>query len=207
MPNMDGFELTGEIRHLEVAGTHFPIVAITANAMLGEAERCRDRGMDDYLSKPVRLFELDAMLKLWLPDDAHISPAPLLSPSVADAVEQPEVRVWDVEVLGDIVGDNPALQRRLLNRFLLTGKDQLAAMQRDVETAAPQALGDKAHALKSAARSVGALVLGELCEAIETAGHADDTATCLRLAEQLPQDFADAAACIEQHLAQADSPS
>ncbi len=207
MPNMDGFELTGEIRQLEAAGTRMPIVAITANAMLGEAERCRDRGMDDYLSKPVRLFELDAMLKLWLPNDAHISPAPLLSPSVADAVEQPEVRVWDVEVLGDIVGDNPALQRRLLNRFLVTGKEQLAAMQRDVETAAPQALGDKAHALKSAARSVGALVLGELCEAIETAGHADDTATCLRLAEQLPQDFADAAECIEQHLALADSPA
>ena len=141
------------------------------------------------------------MLKLWLPDDMRISPAPLLSQSVADAVEPPDVRVSDVEVLGDIIGDNLALQQRLLSRFLVTAKEQLAAMLRDVENAAPQALGDKAHALKSAARSVGALMLGELCEAIETAGHADDAATCLRLAAQLPRDFADAAACIEPHLA------
>jgi PAS domain S-box-containing protein len=206
MPNMDGFELTGEIRHLEVAGTHFPIVAITANAMLGEAQRCRDRGMDDYLSKPVRLVELDAMLKLWLPDEQG-TPALKLSQPVTDAVAQPDVRIWDIEVLGDVVGDNPALQRRLLSRFLVTAKDQLAAMQHDVESAACQALGDKAHALKSAARSVGALVLGELCEAIETAGHAGDAAICLRLAAQLPRSLAEVAACIEPHLAQADSPS
>jgi CheY-like chemotaxis protein/HPt (histidine-containing phosphotransfer) domain-containing protein len=200
MPNMDGFELTGEIRHLEVAGTHFPIVAITANAMLGEAQRCRDRGMDDYLSKPVRLVELDAMLKLWLPDEQG-TPALKLSQPVTDAVAQPDVRIWDIEVLGDVVGDNPALQRRLLSRFLVTAKDQLAAMQHDVESAACQALGDKAHALKSAARSVGALVLGELCEAIETAGHAGDAAICLRLAAQLPRSLAEVAACIEPHLA------
>jgi len=203
MPNMDGFELTGEIRQLEVAGMHFPIIAITANAMLGEAQRCRDRGMDDYLSKPVRLVELDAMLKLWLPDTQNSSMGlnlPLPN-SIEDTFLQPDVRIWDIEILGDIVGDNPALQRRLLSRFLVTGKEQLAAMQRDAENADLQALGDKAHALKSAARSVGALVLGELCEAIETAGHAGDAVTCLRLAAKLPRDFADAAACIEQHLA------
>jgi hypothetical protein len=51
------------------------------------------------------------------------------------------------------------------------------------------------------------LVLGELCEAIETACHAGDAATCLRLAEQLPRSLAEVAACIEPHLAQADSPS
>ncbi|TXI89466.1 MAG: PAS domain S-box protein, partial [Burkholderiaceae bacterium] len=54
MPNMDGFELTAAIRQLERDQKHSPIIAITANAMQGEAQRCRDRGMDDYLSKPLR---------------------------------------------------------------------------------------------------------------------------------------------------------
>jgi HPt (histidine-containing phosphotransfer) domain-containing protein len=149
------------------------------------------------------------MLKLWLPDTQNSSMGlnlPLPN-SIEDTFLQPDVRIWDIEILGDIVGDNPALQRRLLSRFLVTGKEQLAAMQRDAENATLQALGGKAHALKSAARSVGALVLGEMCEAIETAGHAGDAVACLRLAAQLPHDFAAAAACIEQHLGQAGTPS
>jgi two-component system sensor histidine kinase/response regulator len=67
MPNMDGYELTEAIRKAEPAGTHLPIIAITANAMQGEAERCRERGMDDYLSKPLRMQELNDKLQRWLP--------------------------------------------------------------------------------------------------------------------------------------------
>jgi PAS domain S-box-containing protein len=67
MPNMDGYELTDAIRKSEAPGVHIPIIAITANAMQGEAERCRERGMDDYLSKPLRMQELDDKLRRWLP--------------------------------------------------------------------------------------------------------------------------------------------
>jgi HPt (histidine-containing phosphotransfer) domain-containing protein len=88
----------------------------------------------------------------------------------------------------------------------VTAKEQLAAMQRDVESASCQALGDKAHALNSASRAVGALVLGKLCEAIESAAHSDDVTTCLSLAVQLPRDFAVVAAYIEQHLSEARLP-
>jgi PAS domain S-box-containing protein len=67
MPNLDGFGLTAAIRAQEPAGTRLPIIAVTANAMQGEGQRCRDRGMDDYLSKPLRMTELAAMLNKWLP--------------------------------------------------------------------------------------------------------------------------------------------
>ena len=67
MPNLDGFGLTEAIRAAEPEGTRLPIVAVTANAMQGEDMRCIERGMDDYLSKPLRMNELAAMLNKWLP--------------------------------------------------------------------------------------------------------------------------------------------
>ncbi|MDD5300923.1 MAG: PAS domain S-box protein [Gallionella sp.] len=97
MPEMDGYELTTAIRAAENATnktrsseadtsethkTHIPIIAITANALKGEADRCRAIGMDDYLSKPVQLANLKAMLEKWLPvaaaghmPDIPVSPA------------------------------------------------------------------------------------------------------------------------------------
>jgi signal transduction histidine kinase/CheY-like chemotaxis protein len=72
MPNMDGFDLTSAVREREqTSGKHTPIVALTANALVGEAERCLNAGMDDYLAKPVRLRELGDTLARWVGEAAE----------------------------------------------------------------------------------------------------------------------------------------
>ena len=69
MPQMDGFEATRRLR--ESGSPHVPIVAVTANAMVGDRERCIREGMNDYLSKPVELRPLAAVLEKWLPEFAN----------------------------------------------------------------------------------------------------------------------------------------
>lgn len=88
MPEMDGFEATVEIRQFEkLSGTHTPIVAMTAFAMSGDREHCITSGMDDYLSKPVTIEQLDIMLSRWIPghlEDSMVSGRPEPHESFSD---------------------------------------------------------------------------------------------------------------------------
>jgi signal transduction histidine kinase/HPt (histidine-containing phosphotransfer) domain-containing protein len=205
MPNMDGYELTEAIRKAQAPGTHVPIIAITANAMQGEAERCRERGMDDYLSKPLRMQELDEKLQRWLPLDvpdsaarATTTPVPLADVPVPTT--PPALAVWDSLALNRVVGNNPAMHRRLLEKFLGKAPQQLDDMTAASTSADLAALGSTAHALKSAARTVGAMQLGEACQAIETTARSGDHAAAAVLVQTLPAHLASARASIEEHL-------
>ena len=185
MPNLDGFELTAAIRRAEPEGTRLPIIAVTANAMQGEAERCCQRGMDDYLSKPLRLNELAPMLAKWLPlliqPDGSTQAAPL-PPEESRAEGSAEVAVWDANALTELVGNNPALHRRLVQKFLLNAQTQVREIQAAALAGDLPTLAGLAHTLKSAARSVGAMALGSLCQSLETAGRSNDGWACNTLA-------------------------
>jgi CheY-like chemotaxis protein len=76
MPGMDGFTATAIIRQREATtGQHVPIIAMTANAMSGDRERCLESGMDDYISKPVKVDALRDILQKWVPERTQISPS------------------------------------------------------------------------------------------------------------------------------------
>ena len=76
MPELDGYAATLELRQREIpGGPRLPVIALTANAMVEDRARCLAAGMDDYLSKPVRIEELSAMLKRWAPSPAENSAA------------------------------------------------------------------------------------------------------------------------------------
>jgi PAS domain S-box-containing protein len=199
MPNLDGFELTEAIRASESAGVHLPIIAVTANAMQGEAQRCFERGMDDYLSKPMRMQNLAAMLHKWLPTtleaDTTQDRAPAQAPESAHATEAGALRAWNPATLSELVGDNPPLHKRLLDKFLVNAREQVTEILATDKTGDTSTLSGVAHTLKSAARSVGALALGELCQNLERAAYAGDGAQCSRLAGDL-------AACLDAAIAE-----
>lgn len=180
MPEMDGYELTAAIRAEEDEFEHIGIVALTANALSGEAEYCMQNGMDAYLSKPAPLEEIEDILNRWLP------PLPLrLSGEVLDdtslrkvprpaKVEQTPNLPIDVDVLRSLVGNDPAVIRGFLDDFQRSS----AAISQELRTASQsgdfERVGAAAHKLKSSARAVGAEQLGDCCAQIETAVSAGD---------------------------------
>jgi len=183
MPLMDGFELARTIRIQELPGMRMPIIAVTANALQGEYQHCIDSGMDAYLSKPLRLSELAAMLVKWLP--------------------QP---LWNPATLGHLVGNNPGVQRRLLQRFLSSAQLQVQTLQQAAQKADHGSITTTAHTLKSAARSVGALALGELCQHLETAGNGAVNPDYMALISELTATFTQVHARIQAHLTASPEP-
>lgn len=162
MPRMDGFEMTAEIRRVEATEgrRRTPIVAVTANAMAGEDERCREAGMDGYLSKPVGLARLRATLQRWL--KAGDDETPAIDPSVLEA--------W--------LADDHAARRDLLRKF----GDTATESRRDIETAMSAgdlpALAAAAHRLKGSALAVGARALADAASTLESSAKAGDRAAC-----------------------------
>ncbi len=232
MPEMDGYELTAAIRAAETAPnntnkTHLPIIVFTANALKGEAEHCHSVGMNDYLSKPVQLVNLKAMLEKWLPVSAK-EPTQLCSPDgstrnpgsamqnvpdsiafhpgyIAAAIPPPTPPLKggvgggmghaspipvDVNVLKALIGDDEAKIRNCLHVFRLSASSTVIELRSACAVGQETVAGALAHKLKSSARSVGALALGELCAEMEQAGSTGDTEALAALLPRFEQELA-----------------
>jgi PAS domain S-box-containing protein len=181
MPQMDGYELTGAIRAREAGARRLPIIALTANALEGEAERCRAAGMDDYLSKPVPLSDLRAILEKWLPTASSPERHPAAADNPSRAAHAPPPPV-DISVLKALIGNDEATVRRVLEDFTTSSARIAAELHVACAAGQPAVASSSAHKLKSSARAIGAASLGEICAAIERSGAAADAGT---LAQQM----------------------
>jgi CheY-like chemotaxis protein/HPt (histidine-containing phosphotransfer) domain-containing protein len=171
MPDMDGFELTRQIRAEEAlakSGRRIPIVALTANALKGEADRCLAAGMDGYLTKPLTLDRLRETVERWMSEQAHAEP------DAAAPATAPPGNAIDRTVVAQMFGGNAAMIERVLNRFAGAGGKLMA----DIVAAADNSkeLTGVAHKLKGAARAAGALRLGDLAASLEQSADKADIA-------------------------------
>jgi signal transduction histidine kinase/DNA-binding response OmpR family regulator len=178
MPVMDGFTMTSEIRGIEKGESRkrTPIVAVTADAMAGEEERCKAAGMDDYLAKPVALDGLRTTLRRWLPEKTEAPPpVVVVKKAVQPAEDTPAI---DPTVLDPWVENDDDARRSILRRF----SETVSASSHDIEQA--MACGDlatlqsAAHRLRSGALAVGARVLSSTAAALETAAKTGDRTAC-----------------------------
>ena len=180
MPEMDGFEATEAIRAREDGGPRLPIVAMTANAMEGERQRCLEHGMDDYIAKPFKKHELqDALERLIVPP-----PDVTLGPSSGDG-ESRALGEIDPAVLDSLRGlvTEEGQFREMIDLFLEDTPRRLQALHSALEASNAQALEQAAHQLKGSSGNFGALGMVRLCmdlEALARAGKMDEAAEQMR---------------------------
>jgi two-component system, sensor histidine kinase and response regulator len=154
MPEMDGYHATAEIRRREGSRRHTAIVAMTANALEGDRDRCLAAGMDDYIPKPVREAELERVLLRWLPDD------------------EPSIDPEAIKSLREIDDGKDDLLREVIELFAGETPPRLAAILDSANAGDPEALWRAAHALRSGAANLGATRVVRLCDMLEKRGRA-----------------------------------
>jgi signal transduction histidine kinase/DNA-binding response OmpR family regulator/HPt (histidine-containing phosphotransfer) domain-containing protein len=192
MPEMDGFSATAEIRRGTTADDRrVPIVALTANAMQGDREKCLASGMDDYLPKPFNQDQLHAMLTRWLPQREHAANASTIGQAaVTDASQtsaqphgqasgQPVVNADPqrrpspidrnaIATIGSL--GKPNLLQRVIKLFCDDTPKLLESMHQAAAANDPEQLFSAAHRLKSSSANVGAVQLAALCKQTEVLG-------------------------------------
>jgi signal transduction histidine kinase/DNA-binding NarL/FixJ family response regulator len=158
MPEMDGLELARQIRTEESAAgaaRRTPIVALTANALKGEAERCLASGMNGYLTKPLTLDRLRETIERWMNAKA------------------PAGTAIDQIVIAQRFGNDSEVTRRVMARFAAAGTKLMSEI---AKASGDRQLSNLGHKLKGAARAAGATRLGDLAAALERSGNAADAA-------------------------------
>jgi two-component system sensor histidine kinase/response regulator len=211
MPFIDGYQLTGMIRDKELTSSgRLPVVALTANALEGEAEICRAAGMDAYLSKPTDLATLDATIQKWLPRAADLRQAVVSRDGPADealnGAAAPAVHgdanniVVDTSVLVELLGSSdPAALREMLELYLDTEAETPGLLRTFAAARDGDGLAKAAHAAKGAASSAGARRMQKLCKDIEESVARDDWAAISGLSVQVDAAFADVRKFIERY--------
>ena len=211
MPVMDGYQATATLRERELtlaaassgtAAPHTPVIALTANVMEGDRERCLEAGADDYLGKPFTPMDLGKLLQKWLPlpgtrdevagqltvpASVRETPGPAPEQDNGQPVELSSAPI-DQSVL-DVIRemedeDDPDMLAEILGLYLDKAPGLLTTMQAAIANMDTESLRVAAHTLKSSSANVGARVLSDMCRELEEMGRnssLDNAATRLFL--------------------------
>jgi CheY-like chemotaxis protein len=192
MPEMDGFQATHELRRREAAAhqRRMPVLAMTANAMDGDRERCLAAGMDDYVSKPVRIEALAAALGRWLPGAAP--PATKPAPVDGSALQRLRAEIGDDQTVNDIV--------RL---FLTEAPGHCAAIAKAQAAGDAEQLRRASHKLRGSSQIMGAVRMAECCALLEALAKGNQLAETAELVAELRQALDDTIAALKPQIAAA----
>lgn len=187
MPEIDGFEATRAIRQREALqpGERLPIIAMTANAMQEDRERCLAGGMDDHLSKPLQMFDLTRLLSKWCPERrgaAENAPPQAATTTSTSPVDMPTL-------LANYHSDL-ALVAELLELFRVTTAKMLVRLAPAIALHDAHQVCQIGHELKGSAAYIRAKELEELARELERAAKGEQWASVGERAEQIQQAFA-----------------
>ncbi len=167
MPEMDGYETAREIRRREADSKHTTIIAMTANALGGDREKCLDAGMDDYISKPVKGEILSMAIDRWTVNRDTSATEGLDPARILDSTSSIIDRTVVSELRGLQSSNDPGFFNHLIDLFVEETPRRLTALREAAERGEPEAIAREAHALKGSSGHLGATRMDALCEILE----------------------------------------
>jgi signal transduction histidine kinase/HPt (histidine-containing phosphotransfer) domain-containing protein len=183
MPEMDGLECARQITQRWTRDRRPIIVAMTGNALMGDREKCLAAGMDDYISKPVRIADLQTTLERWGPTKA-------IKHDTAYFLRNPQSLTPDLlddSVIADLREMPPtngvSMLRELIDLFLESAPPRVTLIIQSAEN--PKQLAFHAHALKSMSLNLGCKRVVELAQQVETLGNSGNVAGAMKLIHEL----------------------
>lgn len=166
MPEMDGYEVSRTIRTKEKDGKkRVPIIAMTANAMVGDREKCLEAGMDDYVTKPINTDRMMEVMMQWLGN----SDTPLIKPvsSGASRIKAPDPAAFgapvDLDHLKEYFGDDEGEKSLVIGMFQRVTEESLENMKANIGDGENEEWKRAAHKLKGSAANFGANYMKECC--------------------------------------------
>ncbi|MCC7681467.1 response regulator [Janthinobacterium sp. FW305-128] len=163
MPVMDGYQATRKLRQ-DPRYSNLPVIAMTANAMVGDKEKCLDAGMNDFIAKPIDVAQLFGTLARWI---APAAPQAMTSVAAQPEAELPVIAGLKMTDAMRRVGGNAALMRKLLDRFVETQFDAMQRIVAAIENNQLETAIREAHTLKGLAGNIGAGGLADSAARVE----------------------------------------
>jgi len=198
MPVMDGITATMAIRGLAGGVSRIPIVALTANAMVGDREKYLVSGMNDYVSKPFDPDELLATIRQWV-DGGAGDDAPVLVQGTGQAGDDVGAAVLDPSIVEPLRNAKPEFWKRLVGVYMDTtpaNLEKLEKLEHALAEADCPAVRMVAHTMKSSSANMGTMRLSDLCRRLEAAAVEERLETGAALFADLRREFDSVAAAL-----------